>query len=581
SIEIVQPAHSPFDRIRCAVFHRLTVGLPSQQGRLLGSIVFGASAFPVFPEERERYTLVGLAHILAASGLQVSLLLGVFAMPLARRHRFTGCMAGAFAIGGYLFLAGESPSILRAALMGGGTLLGLFFRRPLLAYVSLWGSALLLLVWEPPLLQNLGFQFSFLATWALLHTMPRIASRLPFPAFLSQALGSILAVTCWVLPLQLHHFGTVTPFGILANLVAGPLVDGITVLGFASIPLSFVPGLGPLLTRLNGGLITGLDRWVSLLLALPGSHVCFHFPLALLLFSYACLLLFFLLPKERGWLWGPMLLLGTILALSPHPAEAYFLSVGQGDAIAIRTRHDRWILVDAGPSGRFDAGEKIIVPFLRRMGCNRIDLLVLTHPHADHQGGLHASLRAFPVAKAWESGLSDPLSNEPLAEFLLRGIPFERPQPGATVELDGVTLRNLSPREPLSNTRSDANNSSLVLRLETRNWRVLLVGDAERELEEWLLQHPSELRAEVLKVAHHGSRFGSSHAFLKAVRPRLGILSVGPNPFKQPNGETLSRLRSRMRTMRTDEGAIRLSFGERLTAENSRGDRFDLPAHPW
>lgn len=592
-IEAVRAAHSPLDRIRSAIFHRLTGDLPSHQGRLLGSIVFGSSAFPVFSEERERYTLVGLAHILAASGLQVSLLLGVFALPLARGHRLTGCLVGGLAIGGYLFLAGESPSILRAALMGGGTLLGIFFRRPLLAYVSLWSSALLLLVWEPSLLRNLGFQFSFLATWALLHTMPRIAARLPFQSFINQALASIFAVTLWVMPLQLHQFGTATPYGALANLVASPLVDGITILGFASIPLSFIPGLGPLVSRLDGGLITGLDHWVSLLLSLPGSHFCFHFPLALLAFSYGCLLLFFLLPKDRGWLWTPMLLLGIILALAPHPAEAYFLSVGQGDAIAIRTHHDHWILVDAGPSGKFDAGEKIIVPFLRRMGCNRIDLLVLTHPHQDHQGGLSSLLRTIPVARAWESGLSDPLANSSLAEFLLHGIPFGRPQPGETFELDGVTLRNLSPLYPLSDTRSDVNNSSLVLRLETKptkqteSWKVLLAGDAERELEEWLLRHPGELKADVLKVAHHGSRFGSTQAFLQAVQPSLGILSVGPNPFKQPNGETLSRLRSRMRTMRTDEGAIRLSFGESLKAENSRGeafnrfDLFDFPAHPW
>ncbi len=581
-IERVSKRKSFSSFLRRRILNSLSLGLPPEKGRLFASIVFGASSCPPSPEERERYTAIGLAHILAASGLQVSLLIGAIAFPFkGRKGKYSGCLVallGLAAIAGYLFLAGESASILRAGLMGVGTLLGIAFGRPLLAYLSFFAVLLVMLIWNPFFLYDIGFQLSFLATWAILHTMPKIKIRLPLPDLLGVPLATILAVSLWVMPLQLHLFGTASPYSILANLASSLLVDTLTILGFLMAPLITVfPLLHLLFAPLSGALLWTLDRIVFLLLSLPGSKFQVYFPLSLLLLSYGAIALFFLFPKDRSWLMGLIFLLGLNQVFLLHPPEITFLSVGQGDSIACRTEHGHWVLVDAGPySPDWDAGQKTVVPFLRRMGCRKIDLLILTHPHRDHQGGALALLKNFEVSSVWESGLfsDDPQSKEILGNLLEKGIPFRRPGRGERLEMDKMLFEVLSPDRPPRGTRSDSNSSSLVLRVEANGWSVLLTGDAEKELEDFLLDKPLLLKSDILKVAHHGSRFGSCPAFLEAVGAKAGIVSVGKNSFRQPDQGTLGRLRSGMRVFRTDEGAVRMVLGKRLRVENTRGEGY-------
>jgi len=251
--------------------------------------------------------------------------------------------------------------------------------------------------------------------------------------------------------------------------------------------------------------------------------------------------------------------------------SVWFLDVGQGDCIFLRTPSGRTILVDGG--GRLNApysdlmGMKVVTPILRREAVNRIDVMVLTHPHDDHVQGLVPVLRDFYVGMVLDPGI--PHGSQSYRRFLslvkARRVPYRRAMRGQTIDFgDGVRAEVLHPSlVRLSGTSSDANNSSIVLRLTYGNSSLLLAGDADAEAEGDILASGVRVRSDVLKVAHHGSNSATSDEWLDAVGARLAVISVGrSNPFGHPSRRVLDRLSARgISIRRTDrDGAVIVRF---------------------
>jgi competence protein ComEC len=290
---------------------------------------------------------------------------------------------------------------------------------------------------------------------------------------------------------------------------------------------------------------------------------------------------------KHGRPWGIALVSTIALALvlglglpRPSTLEITVLSVGQGDATAIRTPHGRWLLIDAGPSWEGgDAGERTILPFLRRQGATRLAGLVVTHSHVDHLGGAGTILAALPCEEVLENGEAsrEPAHHGLFAAMLRHRVPWRSAQGGQTLCLEpGLFLDVLAPDQPLlSGTRSDPNNNSVVLRLRYGAFKMLFVGDVEHEAEARLVRaHPAGLDATLLKAAHHGSRYGSSAPFLDAVGPRASIVSVGArNTFQHPAPEAIARLRRYGPVYRTDQdGAVTVrTDGRTYRIETVRG----------
>jgi competence protein ComEC len=253
--------------------------------------------------------------------------------------------------------------------------------------------------------------------------------------------------------------------------------------------------------------------------------------------------------------WAPARLL-------PGPAsgemEIHMLDVGQGDAIAVRTDRGRWLLFDAGRVWtRGDAGRATIVPYLRRRG-GALLAFVLSHPHADHVGGgasVIAALRPEAFYDAAFAAGSD-VYRAALTAAGATGVRWRRVHPGDSLVADGVVVTFLAPDSAWTAGLTDPNLASTVASVRFGAVRFLLVGDAERAEEEWLLSHapPGALRADVLKVAHHGSRTSSGAAFLDAVQPRLALVSVGAaNGYGHPSPEVMAALAARgVEVLRTD-----------------------------
>jgi competence protein ComEC len=253
--------------------------------------------------------------------------------------------------------------------------------------------------------------------------------------------------------------------------------------------------------------------------------------------------------------------------------HVHFLDVGQGDAILIQCPNGQQILVDGGPS------PSVLLSHLgRRMPFwdHSLDLVVLTHPEEDHLGGLLEVLTRYDVSLVLDSGQECTNATCDAWRSLIeeKGIPYRRAEAGMRLELgQGVQIEVLHPPTPLmTNTASDINNNSVVLRLQYGQFSVLLTGDVMEEAEQMLVSADQSLRSLVLKVPHHGGDTSLTEPFLEAVGPELAIISVGAdNRFGHPNELTLEKLGG-IATYRTDrDGSVELvTDGERYRPVTER-----------
>lgn len=271
------------------------------------------------------------------------------------------------------------------------------------------------------------------------------------------------------------------------------------------------------------------------------------------------------------------LLLAWVFSASASAAglSIYFFDVGQGDAILIVSPAGKTVLIDAGPP----AAGKALERRLKQILSAPIDLLVMTHPHADHLGGMERVLQGVGARLFMEPGIDHP---SPLYAALLeqleqKQVPLRIGEAGRNVELGGgATLRLLAPSKPfLSGTRSDANANCIVARLTYGRTAFYFGCDSERETEKRILKSGEELSANVYKVAHHGSRHSSGERLLKRIKPEIAIVSVGANnDYGHPTRATLDRLESKgIKVYRTDlDGEILVrSNGEDISVSTERG----------
>jgi competence protein ComEC len=249
---------------------------------------------------------------------------------------------------------------------------------------------------------------------------------------------------------------------------------------------------------------------------------------------------------------------GAIRAGPPGSLTVVFLDVGQGDAALIRSPDGASVLIDGGPDPELAARK------LAALGVHRIDILVATHPHKDHVGGLPVVLIRFAVGLVLDPGCRGDAPS--FADFLravaASGAPFRHPRPGDVIAAGNIRLEVLGPVRCYHGTDSDPNNDSLVLRVRAGDATLLFPGDAEKEAQTFMVDQGGDgLVAVVLKVPHHGGAT-SIDRFFEAVHARVAVISVGPNTYGHPSEEVLAELEADgMRVFRTDRsGDVTVSF---------------------
>ena len=600
-------------RLRQLLLRRLDGAMPSQEAALVKAMVLGDRS-GLTPDMNQAFLDSGTFHILAISGLNVSLLAGTLFGLLRLLAISPRLAAGAsvLLVTLYAALAGASASVVRAAVMADAYLLAVVLDRRADLLNSLALSALALLWWNPRFLFEVGFQLTYLATLGIVLVVPRCARALaPLPWPLRWALESVvitLAATAMTLPILARAFNRVAPVGILSNVPIVPLSGLVTTLGTAAcVPLLFIPtGISWLNHAMAWlvNLLLGLAGWFA---AWPWASVRVFTPTPGILAAYYAIGLTWLLrlalssasDRRGAWArWLGLLALACVLTLAvqvlvklypPRGRPAVrltLLDVGQGEAILVELPERRRMLVDAGgvPGDRFDVGAKVLAPFLLHEWIGHLDVLVLTHPQTDHAGGVPAILRGFSVGEVW---LGDILDRSTISLWLQEYLRHRR-IPQRVVSLSSPPVRwgqaqvaVLHPRARATRNPgvgigrpSRPNDASVVLRVGIGDRKVLLPGDIEREGEAALLRDRAAIRAQVLKVPHHGSRTSSTSEFLAAVRPEVAIVSVGyRNRFHHPHPEVVARYRALgVRLFRTDlHGAIRVELTpDRISVEARR-----------
>jgi competence protein ComEC len=513
-------------------------------------------------EDWDLFRTTGLSHLMAISGLHVTMLAWLAAaairrlwvlapramllLPAPQAARWGGLVVAL----AYAVFAGWAVPAQRTVWMLATVValrsVGLGWPWPLVLALA----ALVVTLVDPWALLQPGFWLSFVAVGLLIASEPahdEAASRaaLGGPAWQRLAaalLGGLrtqLVATLGLAPLTLLFFQQVSLVGFVANLAAIPLITLLVT------PLSLLGALLPALWPLAAWLMQPLAAWLQWLAGLP--LAVWFAPVAPTWAQVAALLGGTLLVMPLPWrtrLLAVPLALPLLCTSPPRPPHGHYetlaLDVGQGTAVLVRTRH-HLLVYDTGPqySRESDAGQRVLLPLLRARGELRVDRLVLSHRDTDHVGGAAALLEAVPV-QATSSSLD---AGHPLLDSAPGHVPCTA---GQSWQWDGVHFEFLHPSEGEPAARPNA--SSCVLRISAAGVSsTLLAGDIEREQELRLAgRHGEALQADVLLVPHHGSQTSSTPLFLEAVRPRTALVQAGyRNRFGHPAEAVLERYRER------------------------------------
>ncbi len=565
------------DVLREKLLARIYELFPGSAGKTVAGILLGITT-ELSPEDRAAFSRSGTYHLLAASGfncLAITVVLGRYLFPFIGLHRRMGSALLIGCLIFYAMLSGGKPSIVRAAFMACLYLCAFTFKRvgdPLNIFAT---AALVMLIFDPGSFFDLSFRLSFAAAGSLMLIMPLI-SRFTSPElpngpfrglyFLrNEVIGASLAttaVTLGTLPITAQAFSQVSLVAIPANAIAALLTLAVFVTAPVALLLGNTPFLSGLIVQVAKVPAELLVAAVKLLGSFSYSSISVVQPHSLSILGYYSLLAAFIWSFWNGISAGKMRKAFNIPTAAAAIAtigiwvwafwpsndglRVHFLDVGQGDCIVVQFPGGRTALIDTGP----DTPHDISAAFLRSRGISTIDLMILTHPHADHIGETECILKNFRVRKVVSPFPPQDIGINP------RIVNYSNVTAGKYIEFgNNCKLFFLAPTAAASaNDAVDDNEQSLVAKIEYGETSILLCGDAGVESEIGLVSRGVDLEADILKVGHHGSSESASELFLREVKPKYAVISVGKwNDYGHPSNDSLERLaRQNVEVLRTD-----------------------------
>jgi competence protein ComEC len=582
-----------------------------------------------------------VSHVVAISGWNIAIVAAAIASVAGRLGRRRRSVITIVAIVAYVAFAGASASVVRAAAMAGVVLLARESGRAGRAAAALGWAAALLLLSDPALIRDAGFQLSSLATAGLIAWATPITEwiervgRGHVPRWLAESLGVSLAAQAATLPIVLASFGRLAVLSPVVNLAVVPLVAPAMAVGLIAlaagvgVAAGLPAGIGAVLAAPGWVLLRILVAIVQVAASLPFASVTLSAPFDVaaagasvaVLASVACWRRrgavgraravapivgpsgtppgFDQRPRRASRAYQPRtveraLVVALILAVAVFggvaiarpagTARITVLDVGQGDAILVEGSRGGRLLIDGGPDP-----DRLLVALDRRIPPwdRRIDTIILSHPHEDHVAGLALLLLRYDVTRVLEPGMRGP---GPGYEAWLAELSHDdHPQRSAIAAGDRLTvdeiemrvlwpIRGRVPADP-PDGGTGINNVSVVLDGRVGARRFLLMGDVEEAIDPELLAAGLS-RVDLLKVAHHGSRTATTQAFVDAVRPRVAVASAGAgNPYGHPTRATLERLAAAgARVLRTDrDGTVVIGFEARGLTVHAEGARAPRP----
>ena len=529
---------------------------------------------------KNEFVKTGTVHILAISGLHVGLIAAVFLAIFAfcRVPRKANLALTTMLLIFYSFVAGSNPPIIRAVIMFAIYSAGYLINRDTDTLNSLSIAALAILLANPKELHDPGFQLSFVSVASIVIFTPRLnvlfSSIMPVDrlqkrwkrvyAYITGGISVSVAAWLGSFPVIAAYFNMISPVSVIANLIIIPMLFLLIAASFPFFAFSFIS------VPVAAGIAQGLQLTEKLLFSINGflANIPFAFfrlamPSPGFTFLYYALISLLIIPPYIELdrikisrtriaiiilIFFNILVLPSALRSSPDGLKMTVLDVGQGDSIFMQFP-DGNILIDGGPGGKEDTpdmGESVIAPFLWNRRIRTIDVLVVTHFHADHAGGILYVLKNFNIGCVIDNGTVGTESEMIYREYLrlikakhIRRISAEEGDIIRAFKDSEIFVLNPEKYKILS----DSNDNSLVLKLRYRNYYFLLCGDIKDRAMSRLIQYGNFLRSDVMKVPHHGGALGNTKVvtdFFKLISPAISVISVGTaNRYNMPSGKTV------------------------------------------
>ena len=550
--------------------------LPAEESGIMKAILTGEKDH--IPDDSYRlYTEAGVVHVLCISGLHMSILalyLSFFVEKILGRSRRTSAAVAIPVVLSFLLFIEPSPSSVRAAAMICIVMVGRICFRLSDRMNNISLAAMLILSIQPLYLFHVGFQLSFITVIGICLGVSKLEKKKKKDRgrfdWLKESFLVSLYASLFSFPMVAYHFYSVSLVGILANLIIVPL-SGL-LLGFGM--LSGILGLFSLPAGVFAagsvyGILQIFEKTCSILLQFPFAYTLVGRPSPLVILLYYGILLWFMEfgGKKGSWKVGALLCGAMFCAVFDNSlfrkeTTVTFLDVGQGDAAVISTYDGKTYLIDGGgvygkEFGK-NVGKNVVLPYLESLGVSELDGVFLSHPDSDHMTGLLEVLEEIPTMGLY---LSDYPFSETEDTLLLKEMVEKNNVPLYTVKAGDAShgFRCLYPLEGVTFRDGDDNHGSMVLKYDYNGTEILFTGDISAADERFLLEQEADVSADILKVAHHGSKYSSDADFLETVLPEAAVISCGAgNLYGHPHGETLERLQAaEVEIYRTDtEGAI-------------------------
>lgn len=563
--------------------------VPKNSVGIVQALIFGDRDL-IDPDTLRDYQMLGIIHLLAISGLHVQTLLACLFWCLLRAGvtRETARILLMCFLPVYAFLTGAAPSVLRACLMAGiylvMTSLPKEMKQP--SAVVLSATFLFLLAIHPLYLFDIGFQLSFVVTFFILLST----------SILSQAKSAVmqLFLISFVaqfasLPVLLYHFQQFSLLSIPLNMIFVPFYTTVVLplsLLFFLLSIIYLP-LGQMLFQLLGSVIQLSHQLSAHMAVFDGFNLIFmkstwwH----ILLEVSAIVFLLFMVEcnsSMKSYIVPILLLIGVLSVhyFTPNflrKGEVTMLDVGQGDSLFIQLPYRKGhLLVDTGGRLSFDdepwkkrrkvstIGDQTLIPFLHSKGIAKLDVLILTHADQDHMGEAIRLIKRNKVKRlAIPKGFArNPEDEKLLKEAAEKGIMIDELERGDQLQVGEHIFEVLHPSQDMVTSK---NNDSLVLSFTLGGKRFLFTGDLEHEGERDIIEAYPHLRADVLKVGHHGSKGSTSDEWLQHLKPSIALISAGErNRYQHPHQDVLKKLKDHQtKVYRTDrDGSVTFEFIE-------------------
>ena len=542
--------------------------LTDEEGNLLLAILLGDKD-KLSEDIQESFKTSNLSHMLAVSGAHVSyIILGLtYVLQNSIIGKKNGKIVCIIFLLAFMAITNFTPSVTRACIMAILTLFSGIIYRKSDVYTNISVAALITLIFNPYSLLDLGFQLSYGGTIGIIIFIKRIQEKKSNSKVINyikqMALVSIYA-NIIIIPIMMYHFNTVSLTFIISNIMASPILGIIVITGFLFIITSItVKPLTRLIAIFIKPILSILIKISQICSKLPFSNILVVTPYMFNVISYYAIILYCIKSKKNNkckiiiCLLIVLILINFIIYIFPQKLRIFFIDVGQGDSTLIITPDKKTVLIDGGGSDSFDVGEKVLLPYLLDRRILKVDYVLISHFDTDHCGGILTIMEKVKVKNIIISEQAEHSENYERFKKLMihKKIRLIEVNKGDKIKIGRYSeFKILFPTSRLL-SENPLNNNSIVAQFNYNNFKMLFTGDIEKLAEQQILKtEKAEIRADILKVAHHGSKTSSIPEFIKAVRPRIALIGVGKNnTFGHPNQQTIKNLENiKCRIYRTD-----------------------------